>query len=51
MTTGAVNAIKNAPFTKSITPNATNPLILKDIFDVFSDHVSGMATYHAWAAF
>ena len=50
VTTGAVNAIKNSGFTKKITPNATNPLILKDIFTVFSDHVSDMATYHSWAA-
>ena len=50
VTTGAVNAIKNSGFTKKITPNANNPLILKDIFTVFSDHVSDMATYHSWAA-
>ena len=50
VTTGAVNAIKNSDFTKKITPNANNPLILKDIFTVFSDHVSDMATYHSWAA-
>ena len=50
VTTGAINAIKNSGFTKKITPNATNALVLKDIFTVFSDHVSEMATYHSWAA-
>lgn len=50
VTQGAINAIKNSGFTKDITPNASNPLVLKDIFTVYADHVSQMATYHAWAA-
>lgn len=50
VTTGAINAIKNSGFTKKITPNANNALVLKDIFTVYADHVSQMATYHAWAA-
>ena len=50
VTQGAINAIKNSGFTKDITPNASNPLVLRDIFAVYSDHVAQMATYHAWAA-
>ena len=50
VTHGAINAIKNSGFTKDITPNASNPLVLRDIFAVYSDHVAQMATYHAWAA-
>ena len=50
VTQGAINAIKNSGFTKDITPNASNPLVLRDIFAVYSEHVAQMATYHAWAA-
>lgn len=50
VTQGAINAIKNSGFTKDITPNASNPLVLRDIFVVYSEHVAQMATYHAWAA-
>lgn len=50
VTQGAINAIKNSGFTKDITPNASNPLVLRDIFAVYADHVAQMATYHAWAA-
>mgnify|MGYP007107714934 FL=1 len=50
VTQGAINSIKNSGFTKDITPNASNPLVLRDIFAVYSDHVAQMATYHAWAA-
>lgn len=50
VTQGAINAIKNSGFTKDITPSASNPLVLRDIFAVYSDHVAQMATYHAWAA-
>lgn len=50
VTQGAINAIKNSGFTKDIAPNASNPLVLRDIFVVYSEHVAQMATYHAWAA-
>ncbi len=50
VTQGAINAIKNSGFTKDITPEADNPLVLRDIFMVYADHVAQMATYHAWAA-
>ena len=50
VTQGAINAIKNSGFTKDITPEADNPLVLRDIFMVYVDHVAQMATYHAWAA-
>lgn len=47
--TGLINAIKNMGFTKQTVPNASNPLIIRDIFDVFADHMSDMSTYHAYA--
>ena len=50
VTQGAINSIKNSGFTKDITPEADNPLVLRDIFMVYADHVAQMATYHAWAA-
>ena len=47
--TGLINAIKNSGFTKQVTPNANNPLVVHDIFDVFTNHVTDMATYHGFA--
>ena len=47
---GLINTIKNQGFTKALIPNASNPLIIMDIFDVFTNHVTGMAAYHAYAA-
>ena len=46
----AVNAIKNMGMTKAVVPNAQNPLVVKDIFDVYTAHVADMATYHSYAA-
>lgn len=46
----AVNAIKNMGMTKAVVPNASNPLVVKDIFDVYTNHVADMATYHSYAA-
>lgn len=40
--------IKNASFTKPITPMANNAVVLEDIFDVFTDHVVSMADYDAY---
>lgn len=34
---------------KPLTPNANNAIVIKDIFDVFSDHASDMAKYNAMA--
>lgn len=44
------NAIRNMGMAKPVTKNASNALILNDIFDVFSKHVSDMATYSSWTA-
>lgn len=35
---------------KPLTPNANNAVILRSIFDVYADHVTGMAKYAAWLA-
>lgn len=35
-------------FTKATTPKANNALILRNILDVYADHVTDMATYAAW---
>lgn len=44
-----LNAIEHMGFTKQVTPNADNALVLTDIFDVLSEHVNQMAAYHAYA--
>ena len=35
-------------FTKGTTPKANNALIVRNIFDVYADHVTDMATYSSW---
>ena len=47
---GMINSIRESGFTKNVVPNANNPLIIRNIFDVFSEHVTNMAAYHAYAA-
>ena len=47
---GMINSIRESGFTKNVIPNANNPLIIRNIFDVFSEHVTNMAAYHAYAA-
>lgn len=42
--------IERSGFTRQLKEGATNPLVIRDIFDVFSDHVSQMAAYHGYAA-
>ena len=42
--------IERSGFTKQLKEGATNPLVIRDIFDVFTDHVAGMAAYHGYAA-
>jgi hypothetical protein len=42
--------IERSGFTKQLKEGATNPLVIKDIFDVFTDHISQMAAYHGYAA-
>lgn len=39
----------NQSFTKKLTVKANNAIIVKDIFDVFADHTTNMAKYHAYA--
>ena len=35
-------------FTKATRPHASNAVLVKDIFSVYADHVTDMATYRAW---
>lgn len=39
----------NMAFTKPLTEKANNPIIVRDIFDVFANHSSDMAKYNALA--
>ena len=41
--------MNNYGFTKNVTPNANNPVVMQDIFDVFTNHVTQMATYDGYA--
>lgn len=45
----SLRGIEHSGFTKNVKPNATNPIILQDIFDVFTNHITDMAAYHAYA--
>lgn len=45
-----LTGVEHSGFTKARNKFANNPLIMRDIFDVFTDHVEGMATYHGQAA-
>ena len=40
--------IKNSGFTKATTPNASNPIVMQPFMEVWSEHVSDMAMYHAF---
>ena len=42
-------ALLNMSFTKELTENANNRIILYSIFDVFSNHMASMAQYNAFA--
>ena len=42
--------VKNQGFTKETIRNARNPLVIGDIFDIFTNHVTDMATYNAYTA-
>ena len=48
--TETMNGIERSGFTKQIKEGAKNPILIRDIFDVFSEHVEGMAAYHGKAA-
>ncbi len=45
----SLNGIERMGMTKPVNPNASNPIIVKDIFDVLSNHVTDMAAYHGYA--
>lgn len=42
--------IERSGFTNALKEGANNPLVIKDIFDVFTSHVEDMASYHGYAA-
>lgn len=47
----AVSAtIAGRGFTKGTKPHANNALMVRNIFDVYADHVTDMATYSSWLA-
>lgn len=46
--TGNIDAIKNMGMTKPTLQRVTNPLILDDIFSVFTDQVDKMGSYRAF---
>lgn len=49
LTNETLNAIERSGFTKQVKENASNPIMIRDIFDVFTDHATDMATYHGFA--
>lgn len=49
LTNETLNAIERSGFTKQVRENASNPILIRDIFDVFTDHATDMATYHGFA--
>ena len=40
--------LKNSGFSKKLTPNANNPIVLSNFLDVWGNHVNEMSTYHAF---
>ena len=48
--TKSYERIRNFGFTKSLVPNANNPIIIGDFFEIISDHCSKMAMYNAYTA-
>ncbi|MFA5382179.1 MAG: hypothetical protein WC356_03365 [Candidatus Micrarchaeia archaeon] len=44
-----INAIINQGMTKNVIKGANNPIIISDIFDTVSRHVTDMANYNAFA--
>lgn len=45
----SIYRLLNMAFTKVLTPNANNKVVVDDIFNVFSSHCSDMAKYNAFA--
>lgn len=44
-----VQAIRNFGFTKALTPNANNAIVVEDIFDVVTEHCNNMNLYNAYS--
>lgn len=44
----AAATISGRGFTKGTKPHANNAVMIRNIFDVYADHVTDMATYSAW---
>lgn len=44
-----ISAIKNQGMTKQTVENASNPIMIGDIFDTYTKHISNMAAYSAYA--
>lgn len=44
-------SIEGKGFTKALEQNASNPLVLYDIFSTFAKHSAEMTAYHAWLPF
>lgn len=44
------NRITSFGFTKPLTENASNPIVVGDIFDIFTAHANKMALYSSYAA-
>ena len=44
-----LNSIERSGFTKNVNEFAGNPIMIKDIFSVFENHVENMAAYHGYA--
>lgn len=45
---GGQGSIRNKGFTKALTENAANPVIVNDIFSEFARHGAEMAAYHSY---
>ena len=45
----SINRLLNMGFTKAVQPNAKTCVVVDNIFDIFSAHMSDMAKYHAFA--
>lgn len=43
-------AIKNMSFTKSLKEGASNPIVIRDVFDVWKEHTADMIAYNAFTA-
>ena len=46
---GGIYRLLNMSFTKSLTKNANNAIMLENVFDVFANHMADMAKYEALA--